>query len=175
MRPDELHHVAVGDRLRLDFARALPPGSPRVRPRSGWLSSRLIAFCTASSSLFRRRLTSSGTSSAYSSAAFVPGRGLYLKMKLFLNRASRTRSHRLLEILLRLAAEADDEIAGHGRVGHRRADPREHLAVLLDRVAALHPPQHRVRAALGRHVQVRARPSAGRGPPASRSSVMCRG
>ena len=31
----------------------------------------------------------------------------------------------------------------------------EHLAIFLDRVAAFHPPQHVVRAALGRHVQIR--------------------
>jgi len=36
--------------------------------------------------LFRRRFTSSGTSSAKRSIATVPGRGEYLKMKLFLNR-----------------------------------------------------------------------------------------
>ena len=51
-----------------------------------------MAFCTARSSLFRRRLTSSGTSSGRVSAAFVPGRWLYLKMKLFLKRAQRTSS-----------------------------------------------------------------------------------
>ena len=112
---DELNDRGVGRLLAGDFARAFDQNL-HLRPRYGWLSSRQIAFCTASSSLFRRRLTSSGMSSAKSSAAFVPGRALYLKMKLFLKRASRTSSIDLLEILLRLAAKADDEIARHRRV-----------------------------------------------------------
>jgi ABC-type uncharacterized transport system permease subunit len=49
-----------------------------------------------SSSLLRRRFTSSGTSSAKRSIATVPGRGEYLKMKLFLKRQSRTSSTVLL-------------------------------------------------------------------------------
>src|SRR2546430_12045380 len=40
----------------------------------------------------RRRLASSGTSSSKRSIATVPGRGEYLKMKLFLNRQWRTSS-----------------------------------------------------------------------------------
>ena len=62
---------------------------------------------------------------------------------------------RLPEIVLRLATKADDEIARHRRIGNRGMNAAEHLAVLLDRVAALHPLQHFVRAALRGHVQIR--------------------
>ena len=40
--------------------------------------------------------------------------------------------------------------------GNRFANPREHLVIFSDRVAPLHPPEHFVRPALGRHVQIRA-------------------
>ena len=59
-----------------------------------------------------------------------------------------------MKLRVRLAAEADDEIAGDRGVRHRLRDLGEHLAVRLDRVAALHPPQHGVAAALGRNVQI---------------------
>ena len=63
------------------------------------------------------------------SAAFVPGRSLYLKMKLFLKRQRSTKSHGLLKLVVGLAAEADDEVAGNGGVGiQRRFDPVHHLA-----------------------------------------------
>src|SRR5208337_1598673 len=57
------------------------------RPMNSRLSCKLMAVCTARRSLFRRFFTSSATSSGNSSSAFVPRRGLYLKMKLFLNLA----------------------------------------------------------------------------------------
>ena len=97
VRPTNCTSVAAGRRASGRSCSGLRPAPRPARPSNGWLSSRLMAFCTASSSLFRRRLTSSGTSSAYSSAALVPGRGLYLKMKLFLNRAPADQLHRLLE------------------------------------------------------------------------------
>ena len=84
----------------------------------------------------------------------MPGRALYLKMKLFLNRASADQVDGLLEVGLGLAAEADDEIAGHGRVRNHFADSRQHFAVEGGGVAPLHPPQDGLRAALGRNVQV---------------------
>ena len=75
----------------------------------------------------------------------MPGRGLYLKMKLFLNRDSRDQVDGLLELFLGLAAEADDEVAGDRHARHRLADAGQHLAILLDRVAPLHPLEHVVR------------------------------
>ena len=102
----------------------------------------------------------------------MPGRSLYLKMKLFLNRHSRTSSQVCSKVLVGLAAEADDEVAGDRRVGQPLADAGVHLAVVLDRVAALHPLQHVVasrsapaRAGTG-HTFGRSRTAA------SRSSVM---
>ena len=96
-------------------------------------------------------------------------------MKLFLNRHSRTRSAVWLEVLFGLAAEADDEVAGDGRVRKHLADAGEHLAVELDGVAALHPLAASRSSRSGPARAGRARPSADRASPASRASVMCLG
>ncbi len=50
------------------------------------------------------------------SAALVPGRSLYLKMKLFLKRHSRTSSTVCRKVLLRLATETNNEVARHGGI-----------------------------------------------------------
>ena len=144
------------------------------RPRNGWLSSSLISFCSASSSLLRRRFTSSGTSSAIQLGALGAGALAVLEDEAVLEPRLADQLDRLLEIVVRLAAEADDEVAGHGGAGNRLADAGEHLAVLFDRVAALHPLQHVVRAALRRHVQIRRHFGRSR-TAASRSSVMSLG
>ncbi len=125
-----------------------------VRPTNARLSSRLIAVWTASSSLFRRRLTSSGTSSTKSVSAFVPCRGLYLKMKLFLNRArstSRTDFSNDASVSPQKPTMKSLETATSGT---RRADPPEHVVVKRDRVHPLHPLEHLVAAALRGDVQV---------------------
>ena len=104
----------------------------------------------------RRFFTSSGTSSANSSSALVPGRGLYLKMKLFLKPASRTRS----QVRSNDSSVSPQKptmkslLIGHAR--HRLAAAGQHVAVILDRVEPLHPLEHVVAARLGRDVQVRA-------------------
>ena len=74
---------------------------------------------------------------------------------------------RLLEIVLRLAAKADDEVAGHRRRGNVCADPGEHLAIFFDRVAALHPLAGRGSSRSGPARADRARPWADRAPPAA--------
>ena len=63
--------------------------------------------------------------------------------------------HRLLKIVFGFAAKADDKIAGHGGVRNSGANARHHFAIIFHRVPALHSLQNCVRAALGRHVQVR--------------------
>ena len=119
-RPFDQHfHLAADERLVVFLA-------DRV------LDRQQLVVATASSPPRARRRETVAT-------LLVPGRSLYLKMKLFLNRDSRTRSTVCCKILLGLAAKADDEIAGHRRVGNRRANARQHLAIFFDRVAALHP------------------------------------
>ena len=69
----------------------------------------------------------------------MPGRGLYLKMKLFLNRASRTSSTvcwKSSSVSPQKPTMKSLVIAASGTIV---ADAREHLAIVLDRVAALHP------------------------------------
>ena len=61
-------------------------------PMNRRLPARLTAAWASSSAWLRFFLTVSGTSSSCRSKAFVPGRGLYLKMKLLLKSAVRTRS-----------------------------------------------------------------------------------
>ena len=58
------------------------------------------------------------------------------------------------EFFVGLAAEAHDEVARDRGVRQLLPHHREHLEVLADRVAPLHPPEHRVRAVLRRHVEV---------------------
>ena len=84
----------------------------------------------------------------------MPGRGLYLKMKLFLKPAPRTRSH---------VRSNDSSVSPQkptmkslliATLRHALAAPSEHLAIILDRVDPLHPLQHLVATRLGRHVQI---------------------
>ena len=70
-------------------------------------------------------------------------------------RACRTTSRVVSEVLLGLAGEADDDVGGDRRVGHRRADPVDDAEVLRLAVGAAHRPQHPVGAGLQRHVQLR--------------------
>ena len=124
-----------------------------VRPTNGWLSSSLIAFWIASSSLLRRRLTSSGTSSGYRSAALVPGRGLYLKMKLFLKRHSRHGS----TVCWKSSSVSPQKPTMKSLEPPRRARSRGSVPSSRDTPRPCSPvssAEHCVRAALGRHVQV---------------------
>src|SRR2546426_894144 len=66
---------------------------------------------------------------------------------------------RLLEVLLRLAREADDDVGRERDPGDGAPQRRRDLEVALPRVAAQHPPEHSVRAALHREVHVLARRS----------------
>ena len=59
-----------------------------------------------------------------------------------------------LELGVGLAAEADDEVARHGRPGQLLADAGVHLEILADRVAALHPQKHRIAAVLRRDMEI---------------------
>ena len=80
-------------------------------------------------------------------------RGLYLKMKLFLNRAWRTSS----TVCWKSSSVSPQKPTMKSLVTAAwgiSADAVEHFAVFLDRVAPLHPLQDRVGAALRRHVQV---------------------
>ena len=61
---------------------------------------------------------------------------------------------RRLEVLSRLAGEADDEIRRDGHLGSGLADHRDALGVLRRRVTPLHALQDRVGARLGGHVEV---------------------
>ena len=63
--------------------------------------------------------------------------------------------YRLLEVLVRLAAKANNKIARHGITRDGFTNPLHHVAVILDRVAALHALQHDIRTALQWNVQVR--------------------
>ena len=60
---------------------------------------------------------------------------------------------RRLVLGLGLAAEADDDVGRERDPGDRLADPAEPLEVVLDRVLAAHPAEHRVGARLDRQVQ----------------------
>ena len=55
---------------------------------------------------------------------------------------------RLLEVFLGLATKANDEIAGDGSVGQPLVNPLHHVAIVFDRVAALHSFQHSIGSAL---------------------------
>ncbi len=59
----------------------------------------------------------------------------------------------LLEVGVRLAREADDDVRGDRRVRNGLADPLDDPEVAFAPVGAAHRPQHRVRSALQRHVQ----------------------
>ncbi len=61
-----------------------------------------------------------------------------------------------LELLRRLAAEADDDVGIDCHLGHDGADAFDERAVLGHGVAALHAFQHRVVAGLDGHLDVRA-------------------
>ena len=113
--PDELLPVAFlalfSGRLARPFHEHfhLPADLSQVVPQAN-------ASCAASSSLFRRRLTIR-TRHRRRSAAFVPGRVLYLKMKLFLNREWRTRSSVCSKSGIGLAAETDMKVARDRALG----------------------------------------------------------
>ncbi len=59
------------------------------------------------------------------------------------------------KICLSLPGEADDDVGGDRGVGHRRPYPLDDPEETLLAVGAAHPPQHRVRPRLQRHVQLR--------------------
>src|SRR4051812_49032373 len=62
--------------------------------------------------------------------------------------------HRELELGVGLAAEADDEVTADSNTGHPLLRSNDHLAIVFDRVAALHPHQNIVRTALRWNVQI---------------------
>ena len=62
-------------------------------------------------------------------------------------------AERRLELRLGLAAEADDDVRADGDPRHGRADPRQALEVVRDRVLAAHPAQDLVVAGLDRQVE----------------------
>ncbi len=59
------------------------------------------------------------------------------------------------KICLGLPGEADDDVGGDRGVGHRRPYPLDDPEETLLAVGTAHPPQHRVRSRLQRHVQLR--------------------
>ena len=59
-----------------------------------------------------------------------------------------------LKLGVGLAAKTDDEVARHGGPRQLLADSRVHLEILADRVAPLHPRQHRIAAVLGRDMEI---------------------
>ena len=61
---------------------------------------------------------------------------------------------RLFKLGLSFAAEADDEVARHGCIWNGLTDAAEHLHVVANRVAPLHPREHRIAAVLGRNMEV---------------------
>ena len=89
-------------------------------------------------------------------AAGVPGRIEYWKVKALANRAARTTSQRLLEVLLGLAREADDDVGGDRRVRDLRAHPVDDAEEPRAAVGAAHRLQDPVGAGLQRHVQAAA-------------------
>ena len=89
-------------------------------------------------------------------AAGVPGRGEYWKVKALANRARRTASRVCSKSCFGLARKADDDVGGDGRVRHRGAHPVDDVEVAGLPVGPAHRAQHRIRAGLHRHVQLRA-------------------
>ena len=127
---------------------------PRPRgPTQARLRSSPIASWSASSSFRRRRLTSGGTSSARCVAG-VPGRSRVRGGEDLVVADGLEEPERRLELGLGLAAEPDDHVGRDRDPGHRLADPGEPLEVVLDRVLAAHPLEHRVVAGLDRQVEV---------------------
>ena len=59
-----------------------------------------------------------------------------------------------LKIFLGLAAEADDKVARHGRVGQPLANAIHHHQIFFDRVAPFHALQQPIRGGLDRHMQI---------------------
>jgi len=80
--------------------------------------------------------------------AMVPGRGLYLKMKLFFEAAVARQLHGLLEVFVGLGGEADDGVGGKADVGHVGAGAVDEVEVLLGGVAAVHHFENAVGATL---------------------------
>ena len=101
VRPDSSH-----SRRRL-FA-SIRTGS--TRPIAASNSSPWIDFWSACSATIRRVFSSSVTSSGMRLSASVFGRGEYLNEYMLWYRAACGQRQRLLEILRRLAGEADDHI-----------------------------------------------------------------
>ena len=94
-----------------------------TRPMRSAFRSAAMRCTTSTSRSSRSCFTSSGTWSG-SAAASVPERGEKMNVNALSNRTSSTTASGLLEVLVRLAREADDEVGAEREVGNRVAQPR---------------------------------------------------
>ena len=124
-----------------------------VRPTQARFRSSPIASWSASSALRRRRFSAAGTSSARR-AAGVPGRDREGRREDLVVADGLEQPQRRLELASVSPQKPTMTSVRERDPGHRLADPGEALEVVLDRVLAAHPAQHRVVARLDRQVQV---------------------
>ena len=131
-----------------------------VFPTIARLFAAQISPCTASSSLFRRRFTSSGTSSLNRSIAVVPGRGLYLKIKLFLNRQYFVSSTVFAKSSSVSVGNPTIASLARRNIRHIPARPIDKITILPRRIPPVHHLQNPIRPRLRRHMQIPANPRA---------------
>ena len=133
------------------------PASPEGRRPRARRWPRLKAWRWASSSACRRArrsaMTGSGTRSASSARRRSRPRAV-LEREGARETDVRDKPHRVLELALRLAREADDEVGREGDVGPRPAHAIDQAAVFVAGMPAVHGREHAVRARLHRQVQV---------------------
>ncbi len=89
------------------------------------------------------------------SAAGVPGRGEYLNENEAEKPTSLDQLHRVAEIGIGLAGEADDEIGGKGEHGLRRAQAIDDAQIIVAGVTPVHGVENAVRSRLHRQMQLR--------------------
>ena len=99
------------------------PAARRVRPTSRLFSSQAISSDERRPAARSAPARPPAAPGRAASAAGVPGRLEYWKVKAPANRAAPTTSRVACEVLLGLAGEADDDVGGDRGVGHRGADP----------------------------------------------------
>ena len=107
------------------------PAPRRVRPTSAWFSAQAISSTAARPAARSAPARPPWAPGRPSSAAGVPGRLEYWKVKALAKRACADDVQGLLEVLLGLAGEADDDVGGDRGVGHRGADPLDDPEVAL--------------------------------------------